>query len=57
VSRRSLMAAGVRETVAREFLRLTAAGVSAEWAVVLARAPGRTRHRRRIPTRCGQTWG
>jgi hypothetical protein len=46
VSRRSLMAAGVRETVAREFLRLTAAGVSAEWAVVLARAPGHTRHRR-----------
>lgn len=36
MSRRSLMAAGVRETVAREFLRLTAVGVSAEWAIILA---------------------
>jgi hypothetical protein len=30
------MAGGVRETVAREFLRLTAVGVSAEWAIILA---------------------
>lgn len=35
-SRRAMVAHGVRETVAREYARLRAAGVSAEWAVVLA---------------------